>query len=130
VHPRTLKNLESFGLLERFERIPNLITAEPLGYLEFLRLMGGAALVITDSGGIQEETTFLQTPCLTFRSSTERPVTVDLGTNTLLADLNPEPVHQHMLEVLEGRGKKGSIPPLWDGRAAERIADILIKVKN
>ncbi len=128
VHPRTLKNLENFGLLERFGRIPNLITTEPLGYLEFLRLMGGAALVITDSGGIQEETTFLQTPCLTFRSSTERPVTVDLGTNTLLADLNPETVHQHMLEVLEGRGKKGGIPPLWDGRAAERIADVLIDI--
>lgn len=128
VHPRTLKNLENFGLLERFERIPNLITTEPLGYLEFLRLMEGAALVITDSGGIQEETTFLQTPCLTFRSSTERPVTVDLGTNTLLADLHPETVHQHMLEALEGRGKKGSIPPLWDGKAAERIADVFIDI--
>nr|WP_290927212.1 UDP-N-acetylglucosamine 2-epimerase (non-hydrolyzing) [Haliscomenobacter sp.] len=106
VHPRTLKNLENYGLLERFEQIPNLITTEPLGYLEFLRLMESAVLVITDSGGIQEETTFLQTPCLTFRSSTERPITVELGTNTLLADLNPDTVHHHLLAVLDGREKK------------------------
>jgi UDP-N-acetylglucosamine 2-epimerase (non-hydrolysing) len=130
IHPRTLKNLEKFGLLERFQRIPNLITTEPLGYLEFLRLMEGATLVITDSGGIQEETTYLKTPCLTFRQSTERPSTVELGSNTLLADLNPQTVHEHLVGVLEGRGKKGVIPPLWDGRAAERIADILGTVKE
>jgi len=130
VHPRTLKNLETYGLLKRFEQISNLITTEPLGYLEFLRLMEGAALVITDSGGIQEETTFLQTPCLTFRSSTERPITVELGTNTLLADLNPDTVHHHLLAVLDGRGKKGSIPPFWDGHAAERIANVLMKLKS
>jgi len=130
VHPRTLKNMETHGLLARFERIPNLITAEPLGYLEFLRLMEGAAMVITDSGGIQEETTFLQTPCLTFRSSTERPVTVELGTNTLLADLNPQTVHEHMMAILEGRAKKGTIPPFWDGQAAERIAEVLLGIKR
>ena len=130
VHPRTLKNMETHGLLARFERIPNLITAEPLGYLEFLRLMEGAAMVITDSGGIQEETTFLQTPCLTFRNSTERPITVELGTNTLLADLNPQTVHEHMMEILEGRAKKGTIPPFWDGQAAERIAEVLLGIKE
>ena len=130
VHPRTLKNMETHGLLARFERIPNLITAEPLGYLEFLRLMEGAAMVITDSGGIQEETTFLQTPCLTFRNSTERPITVELGTNTLLADLNPQTVHEHMMEILEGRATKGTIPPFWDGQAAERITEVLLGIKE
>jgi UDP-N-acetylglucosamine 2-epimerase (non-hydrolysing) len=82
---------------------------------------------VTDSGGIQEETTYLQVPCLTFRDSTERPVTVELGTNQLLADLNPQTVHGKVVEILEGRTKEGIIPPLWDGNAAERIADILVK---
>ena len=99
----------------------------PQGYLQFLKLMDNACMIITDSGGIQEETTFLQVPCLTFRSSTERPVTVDLGTNQLLKDLNPTTVQEKMQEILNGARRKGSIPPLWDGLAAERIADILYK---
>ena len=125
IHPRTRNNLEKSGLAKRAAHIPLLTLAEPQGYLEFLNLMTNAALTITDSGGIQEETTYLQVPCLTFRSTTERPVTVELGTNQLLVDLNPETVHEKGLEILEGKAKKGVIPPLWDGHAAERIAAII-----
>ena len=127
MHPRTKNNIEKFGLSEKLNAIPNLILLEPQGYLEFLKLMDSADLIITDSGGIQEETTFLQKPCLTFRASTERPITVELGTNQLLADLNPETVHVKMLEILEGKAKKGVQPPLWDGKAAERICSILLE---
>ena len=125
IHPRTYSHLEKYGLLPRLNSIANLELMEPQGYLEFLNLMEHAALIVTDSGGIQEETTYLQVPCLTFRDSTERPVTVDLGTNQLLADLNPKTVHDKVIEILEGKAKKGLIPPLWDGKAAERIARIL-----
>jgi UDP-N-acetylglucosamine 2-epimerase (non-hydrolysing) len=125
IHPRTRNNIERFGLSDQLNTINNLILTEPQGYLEFLSLMENSALVVTDSGGIQEETTYLQVPCLTFRDSTERPVTVTLGTNQLLADLDPATVHQKMIEILEGRTKKGIIPPLWDGAAANRIAQVL-----
>ncbi|MFN4146408.1 MAG: non-hydrolyzing UDP-N-acetylglucosamine 2-epimerase [Runella sp.] len=128
IHPRTAQNFERFGLQEQLQNQQNLILTEPQGYLEFLNLMENAALVITDSGGIQEETTYLQVPCLTFRDSTERPVTVELGTNQLLADLNPETVQEKVMEILEGRVKKGVIPPLWDGHAADRIAEILADI--
>ncbi|TDB61373.1 non-hydrolyzing UDP-N-acetylglucosamine 2-epimerase [Arundinibacter roseus] len=127
VHPRTLNNLERFGLRTELEAIPNLYLMEPQGYLEFLNLMEHASLIITDSGGIQEETTFLQIPCLTFRDSTERPITVELGTNYLLSDLNPESVHALLMDILNGQAKKGTIPPLWDGHAAERITNILLE---
>ena len=126
VHPRTRANLGSFGLMDRLTSIQNVRLLEPQGYLEFLNLMEHAAIVITDSGGVQEETTYLQVPCLTFRDSTERPVTVDLGTNQLLADLNPETVRHHVAEILAGRVKAGIVPPLWDGQAAGRIAEVLV----
>ncbi len=125
IHPRTLNNMSKFGLRAQLEAIPNVRLLEPQGYLEFLNLMEHAAIVITDSGGIQEETTYLQVPCLTFRDSTERPITVTLGTNQLLADLNPSTVRQKVQEILNGRTKNGQIPPLWDGHAAERIAQVL-----
>ncbi|WP_128543030.1 non-hydrolyzing UDP-N-acetylglucosamine 2-epimerase [Larkinella soli] len=125
IHPRTRTNLEHFGLADRLNAIANLQLMEPQGYLEFLDLMEHAAVLITDSGGIQEETTYLQVPCLTFRDSTERPVTVELGTNQLLADLNPVTVHEKLVEILEGKAKKGVIPPLWDGQAAGRIAAVI-----
>ena len=125
IHPRTRNNMARFGLQEELEAIPNLTLLEPQGYLEFLHLMEHASLVVTDSGGIQEETTYLQVPCLTFRDSTERPVTVTLGTNRLLADLDPQTVHRHVLAILGGEAKQGAVPPLWDGRAAGRIADVL-----
>ena len=130
IHPRTRNNAERFGLRQKLESLNGLILTEPQGYLEFLNLMENAAVVITDSGGIQEETTYLQVPCLTFRDSTERPVTVELGTNQLLADLNPQTVHQKLMEILEGRSKQGIIPPLWDGHAAARIAEILNNLGN
>lgn len=127
IHPRTANNFKKFGLSEKLEAIEGLILTEPQGYLEFLQLMQNASIIITDSGGIQEETTFLQIPCLTFRDSTERPITVEIGTNQLLADLNPVTVHEKLLEILAGKTKKGQIPPLWDGHTSERIADILIE---
>jgi UDP-N-acetylglucosamine 2-epimerase (non-hydrolysing) len=127
IHPRTANNLKKLGLLEPLHATKNLILTEPQGYLQFLQLMQNAAVIITDSGGIQEETTFLKVPCLTFRDSTERPITVEVGTNQLLADLNPQTVHEKLIEILEGKTKDGQIPPLWDGKTAERIAEILVK---
>ena len=125
LHPRTRARLVHFGLLAQLEAIPAVRMLEPQGYLELLNLLEHAALVITDSGGIQEETTYLGVPCLTLRDSTERPATVELGTNQLLPDLNPEAVRQRVTEILDGQKKKGSIPPLWDGQAAGRIAEIM-----
>lgn len=125
IHPRTRNNAVKFGLSDSLDTIPHLILTEPQGYLEFLNLMENSALIITDSGGIQEETTFLQIPCLTFRDSTERPVTVELGTNQLLADLNPATVNEKVAEILSGKTKKGIVPTFWDGQAATRIAKIL-----
>ena len=126
LHPRTRQNLAKYGLLEDVRAIENLHLLPPQGYLEFLQLMDNARLIVTDSGGIQEETTYLQVPCLTFRDSTERPITTELGTNTLLADLNPDTVLREVEDILAGKTKKGIVPPLWDGHAAERIRDILL----
>lgn len=118
VHPRTKKHLDHFNI----KRLPQerLHMIDPLGYLEFLCLIKNAALVITDSGGIQEETTFLGVQCITVRNSTERPCTVDLGTNHLLGQ-NYELVTEKATAILNGEIKKGSIPPLWDGKAAGKI---------
>ena len=127
MHPRTAKSIERHGLQERLDAIQQLSILEPLGYLEFLCLMDNAFTVITDSGGIQEETTFLQVPCLTFRDTTERPITTELGTNTLLQDLNPQTVHEHFMSIVEGTAREGVVPPLWDGQTSERIADHLLQ---
>lgn len=127
IHPRTSNNMKKFGLYEDLENIEGLTLLEPQGYLQFLKLMDNAALIITDSGGIQEETTYLQVPCMTFRDTTERPVTVELGTNFLMKDLNPETVRLQMEDILNGNAKKGVIPPFWDGKASERIANILVE---
>ena len=126
LHPRTRKNMETHGLLADLEAHPAIVLLEPQGYLEFLHLMENARLILTDSGGIQEEATYLRVPCLTFRDTTERPVTVQLGTNILLADLDPETTIAEVDKILGGEVKTGSIPPLWDGHAAERIRDILL----
>ena len=100
---------------------------EPLGYLDFMRLYSGAKLVLTDSGGLQEETTALSIPCLTLRENTERPITISHGTN-LLVGTNPERIKQTAFEVLSGKvSTDKKIPPLWDGRAAERICDCLLE---
>jgi UDP-N-acetylglucosamine 2-epimerase (non-hydrolysing) len=127
IHPRTLSNIVKFGLEEKIKAIQNLVLTDPQGYLEFLSLMDNAKLIVTDSGGIQEETTFLQVPCLTFRDSTERPITITLGTNQLLADLDAETAYLKIKEILAGTEKKGSVPPLWDGKTANRIAEILVQ---
>jgi UDP-N-acetylglucosamine 2-epimerase (non-hydrolysing) len=128
IHPRTRAHMEKFGLAYRLDQAKNLIMTEPLGYLEFIQLMSNATAILTDSGGIQEETTYLGVPCLTFRDSTERPITVTLGTNQLLSDLDPKKTYAALKEILAGKVKKGSIPPLWDGKAAERIAAKLAEI--
>jgi UDP-N-acetylglucosamine 2-epimerase (non-hydrolysing) len=122
LHPRTAANLTRHGLMDILTVIPNVRLLEPQGYLEFLNLMEHATAVVTDSGGIQEETTYLQVPCLTFRSSTERPCTVEMGTNRLLADLNPATVAAYLDQIRQGNVKAGHVPYLWDGGAAPRIA--------
>ncbi|MEZ4699370.1 MAG: UDP-N-acetylglucosamine 2-epimerase (non-hydrolyzing) [Rhodothermales bacterium] len=127
MHPRTRSRLEAAGLMRRLDALSNLVLTEPLGYLEFLRLMDNASLVVTDSGGVQEETTFLQIPCLTLRENTERPVTIELGTNELLP-LDPRVLRRRVDAILTGDVKQGRIPPLWDGNAATRIVDALEQV--
>jgi UDP-N-acetylglucosamine 2-epimerase (non-hydrolysing) len=127
VHPRTKAKIEEFGFLKRIEN-SNIKLIEPLGYIDFLRLYSGAALVLTDSGGIQEETTALGIPCLTLRENTERPITIELGTN-ILVGTNAEKIKETAFEILQNDSRKDAkIPPLWDGRAAERICDCLLKI--
>jgi UDP-N-acetylglucosamine 2-epimerase (non-hydrolysing) len=120
VHPRTRQKWSE----ELAQCSPNLRAIEPLGYLEFLALQKNAKVVITDSGGIQEETTYLGTPCLTLRENTERPITVTLGTNVLIGR-DWELLREKFHEALSGGRKQMDHPPLWDGRASERIAEIL-----
>jgi UDP-N-acetylglucosamine 2-epimerase (non-hydrolysing) len=124
VHPRTRNRWSSFGLLDRLDRCRNLTITDPLGYLEFLALMDNAALVLTDSGGIQEETTILGVPCLTFRENTERPITVSEGTNQLVG-LDLVRLATAIDEVLSGEIVDGRTPELWDGQAAARILHVL-----
>lgn len=126
VHPRTFKMIEKFKLRKSVDEIRNLIITEPFGYIDFLKLMSDAKYVITDSGGIQEETTYLQVPCLTLRENTERPVTVELGTN-IICGLDEKLVIKKINEIESGNFKKGKIPKLWDGEAAKRIVSILLK---
>lgn len=118
-HPRTRKRIADFELDAKQLRI-----VDPLSYLEFLAMQSRATVVITDSGGIQEETTYLGVPCLTLRENTERPVTVSLGTNVLVGR-DPDKLRAELSRVLAGQAKKGSIPPLWDGHTGERIAALL-----
>jgi UDP-N-acetylglucosamine 2-epimerase (non-hydrolysing) len=120
VHPRTRKALED----QRLGAMPGLILTEPLGYLDFMKLLAEARLVLTDSGGIQEETTVLGVPCLTLRNNTERPITIEQGTNHLVG-LDPERIVAEARRVLSGPPKPGQVPDLWDGRAAARIVDVL-----
>ena len=121
VHPRTRQRIEQFGI-----KVDKLQFMEPVPYIEFLSLLRHATVVITDSGGIQEETTYLGVPCLTLRSNTERPVTVTLGTNVLIGQ-DPGRLRIELSKILAGKQKKGSVPPLWDGHAAERIVEVLRK---
>jgi len=112
------------NLLTGLQSLPRLTILEPLGYIEFMKLMVNAQFVMTDSGGIQEETTYFGIPCLTMRENTERPSTVEIGTNRLVGT-NQEVIRQSVLEIVSGKWKKGTIPPLWDGHASERIVEHL-----
>jgi UDP-N-acetylglucosamine 2-epimerase (non-hydrolysing) len=123
LHPRTKANIERFGL-SHLINTRRMIMLPPQGYLEMLGLMAGARIVLTDSGGLQEETTALGVPCLTMRENTERPITVDQGTNTMVGR-DIAAIRHHAAETLAGRGKSGRIPEFWDGRTAERIASDL-----
>jgi UDP-N-acetylglucosamine 2-epimerase (non-hydrolysing) len=125
-HPRTKANIKQFGFAEKIECAP-IKLIEPLGYLDFMRLYSGARMVLTDSGGLQEETTALSIPCLTLRENTERPITISHGTN-ILVGTNPQKIKQAAFEVLSREATtEKKIPPLWDGRAAERICDSLLE---
>jgi UDP-N-acetylglucosamine 2-epimerase (non-hydrolysing) len=124
VHPRTLKNAELFGLKEAFISNNNLLLSEPLDYFSFQKLVKYCQFIVTDSGGIQEESTYRQKPCITLRPNTERPVTVDIGSNTLLP-FELSKLKTTILEIETGSYKKGQIPTFWDGKATERILSIL-----
>ena len=124
VHPRTAERLRSFGLEDALQR-PGVLALAPLGYLEFLGLVADAALVLTDSGGLQEETTALGVPCLTLRDSTERPITCSVGTNVLVGSDPVRVVAEARRALEEGRGA-AAVPELWDGRAGERIVATLL----
>jgi UDP-N-acetylglucosamine 2-epimerase (non-hydrolysing) len=126
VHPRTVKMIERFKLEKNFNEINNLKITEPLGYLDFLKLTAEAKFILTDSGGIQEESTYMKIPCITLRENTERPVTVTVGTNEICG-LNEKKIISNIKKIESGKFKKGKIPKLWDGHAAERIAKIIMK---
>lgn len=122
MHPRTKSRIEQFGLSSEFDSLKNLMILEPLGYFAFQRLIVGAKAILTDSGGIQEESTFRRVPCITLRPNTERPVTCDLGTNQLVG-LDLEAIRHALHHPLEGQ-----IPPLWDGHSTERVIQQILSV--
>lgn len=124
IHPRTIKNAKDFGLYERIKSNANLICTEPLDYFAFQKLIKECEYIITDSGGIQEESTFRKKPCLTIRPNTERPITVDEGTNTLL-NFDLENIKIYIDQIKNRTYKKGKIPDLWDGQSTERILNVI-----
>lgn len=129
IHPRTRKMAEKFGLSDFFtsgEKIEGIWITEPLGYLEFLNLNMNAKLVLTDSGGLQEETTVLGVPCITMRPNTERPITCEVGSNIMVGN-SKQKILSEAFKVLDGKGSHGEIPEKWDGKSAERIVKVLIE---
>jgi UDP-N-acetylglucosamine 2-epimerase (non-hydrolysing) len=122
LHPRTEKKLIQYGLMPESSEYPNLKLCKPVGYFESIGLADKARFVLTDSGGLQEETTFLKTLCLTLRPNTERPITITVGTNKLTS---LETLQNDIDMILDGKQKQGVVPDLWDGHSAERIVSIL-----
>lgn len=127
VHPRTRNRLVEFGLWAALEQKKGLHLTEPLGYLEFISLLNDCKFILTDSGGIQEESTYLKIPCLTFRKTTERPVTVDVGSNRMIADLSVLTAQKKVVEILTNPTHQTQIPELWDGQAGQRIVNVLMR---
>jgi len=125
VHPRTRNNLEQTGLISRINDNPNIRLLEPLNYVRFMNLLFNSQFALTDSGGLQEETTYLGIPCLTMRPNTERPITITEGTNQLC---NIEEVEPLVNEIIEGKNKSGKRPELWDGKTAGRVVDSIKKI--
>ncbi|MBN2543046.1 UDP-N-acetylglucosamine 2-epimerase (non-hydrolyzing) [bacterium] len=125
IHPRTKKNIEKYHLNDYLNKLDNFIITEPVGYLDFLVLMENAKFVMTDSGGIQEETTYLKVPCLTLRDETERPITNEIGTNMIVGS-NKQLILDSVDSILKGDWKQSRIPDLWDGKTSERIVEILL----
>jgi UDP-N-acetylglucosamine 2-epimerase (non-hydrolysing) len=124
IHPRTVKRLNDFNLMESFQSEPGLMLTEPMDYFSFQKLIRECRVVLTDSGGIQEEATFRKVPCLTLRPNTERPSTIEIGSNTLMP-FNVEAIKEKIEEIEAGNYKEGAIPPLWDGKSTERIVNII-----
>ena len=127
IHPRTKKNLLKFVSSKDLKAMKNLILLDPLGYIDFLQLTMNAKFVITDSGGVQEETTVLGIPCLTVRKNTERPVTVTVGTN-ILVGMNQQKIIRESMKILAGKEKRGRQPRYWDGKASRRIIQKIIQL--
>jgi UDP-N-acetylglucosamine 2-epimerase (non-hydrolysing) len=128
VHPRTRKRMAEFGLEGKLQH-KNILLTDPIGYIDFIHLVKNAKVVMTDSGGVQEETTFLGIPCITVRSTTERPVTVTEGTNTLV-NLDASDIKRLLNKIETGDYRKGTIPKFWDGKASERITEEVNKFLN
>lgn len=124
IHPRTKKSIEDFGCLELLHD-ENIIVCEPLGYMDFMNLVLHCKYVITDSGGVQEETTYLKKPCLTLRDNTERPITVTMGSNTLISI---DGLLENVFKIESGNYKNSLVPELWDGRSANRICDLVVGI--
>jgi UDP-N-acetylglucosamine 2-epimerase (non-hydrolysing) len=127
IHPRTLKNIQKFKLENLIS--DNIIITEPVGYLDFMKLQMNAKFILTDSGGVQEESTFFNVPCLTLRENTERPITITLGTNQLVK-LNSNEIINKANNILAGNNKKATIPPLWDGKTAHRIVQLFLHLTS
>lgn len=127
VHPRTVKNLKHYGLYSMLLENQNLLLCAPLDYFAFQNLILNCLYIVTDSGGIQEESTFRQVPCLTFRLNTERPVTITLGTNELIP-YNEESIKSRIESIEKGKNRQGEIPPLWDGKATDRVVKIIAEI--
>ena len=126
IHPRTRRNLAELGLQDRMDSLQNIHLMDPIGYLDFLKLNSCAKVVLTDSGGIQEETTVLKVPCITLRENTERPITAEIGSNQI-AGTDPQRILAAYRNATSGNWREPQIPPLWDGKAAQRIVRILLE---